>query len=228
MEPSRKRQRTVGAKGKGKLPKCESVAAAAAVKSNKKKKLSRCVAEVPGENLLLNYTYHLDDCHNSKVILGFDPTSFEAKIVFHQHGRLPVSTTYPGWTTVFHYLCNLKGQFELLPPNQEALKQEHKIPIDGSSSISLKQPELCKLFEILTFINIVMYHNSNASDSVKEYYKKYAEKCKEKNQLTLSSEDFFIPSRTSYVHLNYSRLFYELPIFCINNLIFDTINFQCI
>lgn len=227
MEPSRKRQRTVGAKGKGKLPKCQSVPAT--VKSNKKKKLSKYEAEVAGENLLLNYTYHLDDCHNRKIVLGFDPSSFEAKIVFHRHGLFPVSASFSEWSAVYKHLNELKTKMEeTLPANQLELNNEHRIPINNNSSIILKQTELYKLFELLTFFNIIMYHNNNASDSVKEYYKKYAEKCKGKSVLTLTCEDFFIPSRTSYVHLNYSRLFYEIPLFCINNLIFDTINFQCI
>lgn len=199
---------------------------------SKKKKLrpiqgkSKKESEVRGENLLLNYTYYLDHYHNWKVALGFDPFSFEAKIVFHHHGRFPVSTSYSGWAALHSYLTNLKGEIitDTLPANQEELKKEYRIPV-GTGSILLTYNELYKLFDLLDFFNIVMFHNNNASESVKEYYKEYVKKCQEKNVLSLSNEYFFIPSRSSYVHINYSRLYYEIPLYCSANIVFDTILF---
>lgn len=181
-------------------------------------------SEVPGENLLLSYTYYLDHCHNQKITLGFDTFSFEAKIVFHRHGRLPVSTFYSGWQAVYKHLTDLKGELytATVPANQEELLTEYKIPVD-LGSVHLTLSELYNIFDILDFLNIVMFHNNNAVESVKEYYKKYCEKCKSRNLILLSNEDFFIPSRTSYVHLNYSRLFFEIPLYCNINIIFDVI-----
>lgn len=191
-----------------------------------KSKSKRCVcrkkAEVAVENLLLNYTYYLDECHSRKVVLGFDKCTFEAKIVFHLNGCFPVSTTYTGWMSVYSFLNNLKKKIfeEPFALNQEdEMKKQYKIPIE-KGSVTLKQTELYKLFDMMEYFNLVMFHNNNATESVKEFYKKYCEKCKERNVLKLTGEDFFIPSRASYVHINYTRLFYEIPFYCPLDLVF--------
>lgn len=194
---------------------------------SEKKTTTKTVKErksaVPGEQVLLNYTYYLDGCQNRKIVLGFDPSNFEAKIIFHLHGRFPVSTNYSGWCAVFDHINKLKEETgEFLPENQFGLSKKYKIPV-GEGSIQLQTLELLKLYEMMRFFNIVMYHNNSASESVKEYYNGYVTKCREKNTIKLPDEDFFIPLRASYVHVNYSRLFYEIPIFCSANVLFNTL-----
>lgn len=193
-------------------------------KTDNKSKRRACKkkCEISGEKVLLNYTYYLDECQNRKVMLGFDPLTFQAKIVFHLHGRFPVSAFYTAWVALYNHLKKLKSELndDNLPLNQETLKKQHKIPVDNGS-ITLQQQELYKLLDMTEFLNIVMYHNNNASGNVKEYYTKYIQKCKEKNVIKLADEDFFIPAHTSYVHINYSRLFYEIPMFYSGNIIFD-------
>lgn len=171
MEPSRKRQKS---------------------EEKTKKRVYRKEAEVSGENLLLSYIYYLDECHNRKFALGFDCKTFEAKIVFHVHGRFPVSTTYTGWASIYSFLNNLTKKLFEKPfalNQEEEKKKQYKIPIE-KGSITLKQCELYKLFDMLEFFNLVMFHNNNAIESVKKFYIKYCEKCKEKNIFKLTSEDF--------------------------------------
>lgn len=189
------------------------------------KRVCRKGAEIPGENLLLNYTYYLDECHNRKVALGFDSKTFEATIVFHLHGRFPVSATYTGWVTVYSFLNNLKKKVmdEPFASNQEEeMKKQYKIPIE-KGSITLHQRELYKLFDMIEYFNLVMFHNNNAAESVREFYNKYCEKCKEKNVYKLTTEDFFVPVRASYVYINYTRLFYEISFYCSANILLSNI-----
>lgn len=177
-------------------------------------KKAKCAkrTQVLGESVLLNYTYYLDAYHNRKVLVGFDPNDFNAKIVFHLHGRFPVSTDYIGWVSLYDHLKELKTQ--LVEPQDdngfEVNKKVYKIPV-GIGRITLKKYELLKLYEIMELLNIVMFHNNNAVGGVKEYYKKYCLKCGERNVLQLTANDYFPPSGTSCTYVNYTRLFYEIP-----------------
>lgn len=181
-------------------------------------------AEVRGETLLLNYTYYLDECHNRKVIVGFDPQTLKAKIVFHLHGRFPVYTDYIGWVSAYSFLSNLQHKLpikdDMCSANDKVKEPEeqYKIPI-GDGSITLHKSELSKLYDMIEMLNVVMFHYNNATDSVKEYYKKYCERCMEKNVFKLTTEDFFLPSKTSYSYVNYTRLFYEISFICNINAV---------
>lgn len=185
------------------------------------KKSCKRESEMLGENVLLNYTYYLDNSHNRKVVLGFDTYTFEAKIIFSLDRQTPVSADHTAWTTAYNRLKILKDENgEDLPCNQLGLKRKFQIPI-GNAKIGLGFLDLLSMFEMMDFFNIVMHHNNNASESVKEYYKQYTDKCRQKNVMKLPNDDFFIPLRTSYVHINYSRLFYEIPMFCSTSILFQ-------
>lgn len=175
--------------------------------------------KIRGENLLLNYTYYLDDYHNRKVILGFDPQTFKAKIVFHLHGRFPVSADFIEWSSLYPFLNKLQQTLssdeEPADLEKKNTRKQYKIPIGGEgNSIILHYSEILKLFNLMEWFNLVMFHNNNAVDSVKNFYKLYCEKCKEKGVVKLTAKDFFLPVTPSYMYVNYTRLFNEIPSVC--------------
>lgn len=188
--------------------------------SNKPAKKSR-KTNVLHENLLLAYTYYLNEKQTCKIIIGFDCDTFQSKIVFHRNGKKPVEVFYYDWYSYY----NKTKQLEAVQNNNESQlieiepfcnilqfnQQDNKI-------FDIQQEEYWKLIGMLDFIQAVMSYNNNASNNVEAYIHKYFTKCKEQGVIKLSQEQFYIPMQFSPNQCNYSRLFYEVPLFMTHKL----------
>jgi len=63
-----------------------------------------------------------------------------------------------------------------------------------------------------------MLYNQGAINSISFYFKTYLERCIQKNKTFLNVDDYFELNVSGQIILNYSRLFYEIPIYCKNKL----------
>lgn len=188
------------------------------------------------KNLLLAYTYFLNDQHSSKVIIGFSTETFEAEIIFHRFKECPIYISFKEWEKYFINFKKLEekrsaDQTELLI-NLEDNKSKALTKIlvnftldnDNNKIFAMFKNEHQHFLNIIEFMNVVMSYNNNASNNVKEYFNKYMEKCKAKSLFQLSFDDYYIPMNLSHVHCNYSRLFFEIPLYCSSKLFENLIN----
>lgn len=190
------------------------------------------------KNLLLAYTYFLNDKHTCKVIIGFSAETFEAQIIFHRFKDIPVYISFNEWEK---YFTNFKQLDKKRCADETQLLQDLLESIDVKTTITTKvivnftlkndnsnnnnnkifpmfQNEYQHFLNIIEFLNVVMCYNNTASANVREYFNKYMEKCKAKNLFQLSFDEYYIPMNLSHVHCNYSRLFFEIPLYCSGKL----------
>lgn len=100
------------------------------------------------------------------------------------------------------------------------------------TTLMLSQEEWRMFYYLSEFINAVVTHIRSAGPLIQSYFESYATRCKELNVCSLDSSKFFVPQNTNYFNdkaINYSRLFFELPILCqmkINNFLYVS-NINC-
>lgn len=168
--------------------------------------------------LLLAYTYYLDKKQTLKIQIGFDIENFTATITFHRHQKLICRMNYLEYYAFYNEFVH--GQKKLTNKgyllNFESNGRKKKI--------TLKMEEYMRFSLMQDFIKAVMSYNSGAELNVQEYISKYIEKCIEKDKLVLEQEDFYIPMSLHIAQCNYSRLFYEIPLFLQTKIYFATIN----
>lgn len=193
------------------------------------------------KNLLLAYTYFLNEKHTCKVIIGFDVETFEAEIILHRCNEVPTYISFKEWEFFFAKFKQLNEEEQKgLTINDDqlvdkllenfVLKSTTKMMLNftlndyDNKVFTLFKNEHEQFLNIVEFLNIVMCYNSNASNNVREYFNKYMEKCRTKNLLQLTLDDYYIPMQMSHVHCNYSRLFFEIPLYCSMKLFQNVIN----
>lgn len=90
-----------------------------------------------------------------------------------------------------------------------------------AENLNLTVKEWNEIIDMNDFITSVLFHYKPASFEIKEYFNLYTARCVEQNTFNLSKSYPFLPNTEKYI-FNYSRLFYELPVFCKNKIV-DTV-----
>jgi len=169
-------------------------------------------------NLLLSYIYFLDKKQTIKIQIGFNIENFAATIIFQRQNKVISEMNYSEWYAFYHELKNNQAK---LNSKGFLLAFNHA---DRTKKLTLQQDQYTQFCHMVDFIQAVMSYNYGAELNVREYVTKYFERCIEKNKLRLEQEDFYIPMNLHIAQCNYSRLFYEIPIFLSEKIYWSTIN----
>lgn len=199
--------------------------------------------------LLLSYTYFLNDQHSCYICIGFDIETFKLKIILFKN-TIFLMLCYQDWKNITNNIELIKKHFELgnyalenpvygeLPKavgfctiklsqrnNEKCLTV---VSGDGLKKIIIiTQSEWEHLYELYPFLNSVISWYNKVESEVESYYNIYVSKCFEKKKIQLAYEDFFIPNQAEgYNYYNYSRLFSEIPILCKSKLSNDYYTFN--
>lgn len=165
-------------------------------------------------NMLLAYTYFLNEAHTVKIVVGFHTELLEATISLHRIGKKLIFINYEDWLEFYQ-------QFHLHPKNKVSCLQ-FGIKARKPRSFVLRDEEIDKFRNLFDFIHLVMVYNKNAEGCVKDYVRKYIRTCVE-NQQNILKDEIYIPLNRFNVQCNYSRLFYEIP-FLLKELIVKYLN----
>lgn len=204
------------------------------IKTTDEKKTRKKSNDIP-KNLLLAYTYFLNEQHTCKIVIGFCAETFEAEIIFHRVKETPIYITFKEWENYFNNFKKIEGSTTTTNDDEFLAALIEKIDAKNTTKtllnftwdndnnnnkklFALFKKEYTQYVNIIEFLNVVMCYNNNAVGNIKKYFTKYLEKCKAKTLFQLSFDDYYIPMEYSHVHCNYSRLFFEIPIFCSSKL----------
>jgi hypothetical protein len=199
-------------------------------------------------NLLLAYMYHLNRDYSKYISFGYCSKNLEPTILLHTVGQCFLELNCLEYTNIILVSDKINEYFHDASPQQptdgrvDNRYMDIKIAeIDGAKTvmfqridnqeavhtITLNEAEWTCMNELMVFFNaLTLWYKSSASD-VKVYYQHYLKLCADSNRMHLSTSDFYTPNDisngqfySSPITFNYSRLFYEIGIFCRPN-IFD-------
>lgn len=214
------------------------------IENEKKKSRTRKVIEtVP--DLLLGYTYFLNDIHTCHLTIGYDVDYFTMKVILYKNNVYEI-LQWPEWNSLFINMAVIKTHFnekmngidfmELPKSSQNccAIKlttrnSERGLLFlqDGKKRIVLNEKEWEKLYALLPYMNSIVNWYMLSSKEIFEFYKQYMSVCIEKNTLRLSSHELMMSSTLNFNYCNFSRLFNEIPILCKQKLINDVYEHLC-
>lgn len=171
-------------------------------------------------NLLLSYTYFLNSNGTKHVSTGFNCSNLETCFVLRGNSK--------------EIILNCAEWLQLYINFRDHEKKIIKINEDKKISVKVNENELifyCKKCKVVLnknewntfekYIDILhkyMMYNESAEMIVKSYFKLYIEMCLKKGLNYLDFNDYFIPNYKTNVNVNFSRLFYEIRLFCENKI----------
>lgn len=189
------------------------------IKSTRKGRLSTSTPKP----LLLAYTYYLNSTNLCKVIIGFNTETFEPELVFYRVGISAVKLNSQEWNFYYQRFKEVEekrlfNESQIPEDIEEYLiinfTKKHTLRFgdaEASKKFVLWKSEWSTFEPMIEFINCVMEHNVDTSNSVKDYFKLYTSKCIENNAVQLYKDSHFNPVQMDK-NFNFSRLFYEIPL----------------
>lgn len=176
------------------------------------------------EQLLLAYTYFIDNKHEKYVSIGYNIVDFKPCVILHHIGNACVTLDTIQWLNIFiaknntitailssSEVVNIDGDFIIVNGNEKTVQINDVV-------VTKLEWDLLQFF--IDYTHSVLFWCKHATKYVHEFYNKYLEKCIEKNVLQLDVADYFTPTDLNS-KCNFSRLFYEFPILCKEKLIID-------
>lgn len=199
----------------------------------KDKLIKRNLPDVP--ELILAYTYFLNDNHSSHICIGYDNHDFMMKIVLYKN-NIYQELKWDEWLLLFLNKSSIQNHFEGVY-NVDFVELPK---IDGQCSfkLSMRNNEKCfisilqrkkiilykneweKLYSLIPFIHSIANWYVNNWKEIEKFYLRYLTKCIEKNVFKLMPHEFFIGAEI-YGSFNDSRLFNELSTISRKKLIND-------
>lgn len=201
--------------------------------------------------LFLAYTYHLNDECTKYISLGYHTRTFTTTILFHHIGVSVLELDTLEFTNIFMLSENISQYFqrgepiEKLSPNKyiqlamtTAANGEKQIVFErvGNTSstlkIALNEKEWNCMLELTNYFNPLLFWYQSSKSGVKHYYDHYVKLCCDTNKTFLTTQEFFAPNEIPNGQMyfspqppsyNYSRLFYEIGIFCRYDDILETV-----
>lgn len=205
-------------------------------------------------NLLLSYTYYLNNSHTTSISVGLDTEDFKLKIILYKNG-LHHALNYEDWFLLYknnnhieaHFngektiaknidgSCGIRYKLSTRASSKCLTLHQYQQNINKSKKIHINADEWKILNSLSSFLNSIITWFIYSSNDAQLYYEQYVAKCIELNTLKLDSQYFFMPpaltSSTPTAHpvyyCNYSRLFHEIPILCNPKLINDLYVILC-
>lgn len=211
------------------------------MKALKKKTAKKTVTPT----LLLSYTYPLNNNWSKIISTGFNhEDNFEACVILNDCMEDSIMLSTLDWYSIFVKFEKINKTIDLMISKQELtervkqhvrvsqnldvlIMKDHdgvvKIQLqrkDGSKSyITLLYDEYIAFYALSEFIHLVLTYNRSCTSFINMYFSSYVKKCLELNCNFLTSQHYFTPSNYSGMDsINYSRLFYELPVLCGNKI----------
>lgn len=197
------------------------------MKTNRKKKFAvKKVETKPPVNLLLAYTYFLNEQHTCYTTCGFDPDTFEGKMLLYKDFKY-ISLDQTDWIVILETLYGNKENTEDFKDTQSCYElsktgkdgEKTLTLTSGPKSIVLNQAELVYLQEMSLFLISVLKWCATITPEIKQYFNMYVKKCIANNTYSLLSTDYFLPLKINNYSCNYSRLFNEIPVLCAIKII---------
>lgn len=170
-------------------------------------------------NLLLSYTYYLNNIKNSFVSIGFDAEDFESKII--RKSKKQISFRISDW----NHLMRNANQINLFFSSDQQFQIEN---VYGATEIKLRSKFGCKeitfglkkmrlkleewkiFYQLFPYFNDIMRWNKNAEKTVSEYYYSYVKECVRCNTMLIDPNNI-IPCENQKI-INLRRLQIEIPI----------------
>jgi hypothetical protein len=195
-------------------------------------------------NLLLAYLYHLNNEYSKYIAFGYSSTTLEPTVIVHTIGLCFIELDCIEYTNLvllsdkIHLYFNTETTPE--PVNNRYMDIKFGV-LNGEKYVTferlgntqdvhkfkLNEAEWTRMYELMVFFNALTLWYKNSANDVKTYYQHYLKLCCDNNRLFLTTQEFYTPNDipngqfyTSPISFNYSRLFYEIGIFCRQN-IFD-------
>lgn len=197
-------------------------------------KIKKPKVEVP--DLLLAYTYFLNNAHSCHLTIGYDVDDFSMKIILFKNNMYH-TLLWEDWGLLWSNSTIIQNHFD----GQYGIDFLELPRTDGNCSfkISVRNGEKCfisvqknkkivleilewrKLFSLVSYINaIAMWYNATRME-IQRFYDRYLELCIEKNVFKLNGQDFFKMIEVFPNSFNHSRMFNELSVFCHRKLQHD-------
>lgn len=187
----------------------------------------------PVKELLLSYTYFLNENHTSYIMIGYDTEDFSCQIILYKNN-------------VFHCLCietwkilfanmdtietffneKVKMDFINLPHLENGVQFKLSIRRDkkcmilalNNKKLMLDDVECYKLLSLMTYINSIATWYHMTTKEIRSYFERYKQICIENGVWKLLPQHFFMTGETNHNFYNVSRIFNELPVLCSNKL----------
>lgn len=180
-------------------------------------------------DLLLSYTYFLDSLQKSLISVGYDSNLLLPTIILiNKTNSFKIIEFY-----IFMNIYKLREEInEYFTGNESGIikinefilsknKQRVLTIRDCRIKINLKGKEWSRLYKLLPFISAVINYQHRTAYLVADYYESYLKQCLEQKVLKLHQPPILPYEIELNTSINYSRLFYELPIFCESKLFDD-------
>jgi hypothetical protein len=171
-------------------------------------------------NLLLSYTYFLNSIGTKHVSTGFNCNNLETCFVLRGNSK-EIILSCEEWLQLYLNLreCGKK----LIKINEEKkinvkVNENELIFYCKKSKVILNKNEWNTFQKYIDILHKYMMYNESAEMIVKSYFKLYTEKCLKKSVNYLDFNDYFIPNYKTNTTVNFSRLFYEIRLFCENKI----------
>lgn len=190
---------------------------------------------IPTTTLLLSYTYFLN-CDKS-ISIGYDSKTFKTVLVLNQVlliNQLEWYSLCVKFPLIKKFLVCAKKQANgpsTSSDGKKTYRASTTLHIQASvhdnvhvtlirsngPKIILNESEFHLLCALEEFISAVIMHNRTTETLVEAYYGLYLTQCKELGVNKLETPVYYPSTATSSV--NYSRLFFEIPILCKDDII---------
>lgn len=193
------------------------------------------IKKIEFTNLLLAYTYFLNESSTKYIGIGFNSETLLPNLIIRS-SKKEICLSTLDWITFYTSL----QEESTTDVDDQTRKNKKKLIVKKTQEnefvfrfdkekISLTSDEWEKFKTFVNFFNSVMLYNHSAINVINFYINNYLEKCLQNNKKCLDVKEYFEPNMVGQVCLNYSRLFYEIPIYCknkINNQLYFNINFN--
>jgi hypothetical protein len=179
--------------------------------------------------MLLTYSYFLNKNNSKSISCGVNTETFFSNVVLSKNNKTQIIFTQPQWQEIHMFVQNnicTNEKVQIYENLYINIKNDNIILLNQRKKIILSIEEWRNLDLTFEYFNYVLIINNQYQTQLKEYFEQYVMKCVENQVSFLNSNFFFIPSEN--IQINFSRLFYEIPIECKNKLeksIFDKTNF---
>lgn len=183
--------------------------------------------------LLLSYTYFLNNESTKFICIGYDTIHFSPIIHLNHIRKSSIIWNILDWLTFTTHICSIQdflshnsNNINISFTNFLISNCDEKIFIKDKVSleeVEITAAEMFTLINLIDFLNTIMFHYKSCVAYIQEYYNLYVLNCSTKNVFSLSTSDYFVPPSDRF-QLNYYRLFYEIPIIFKEKLLFDVMN----
>lgn len=179
-------------------------------------------------NLLLSYTYFLDNVRKTSISVGYDSNLLLPIIVLIKKTNSFKIIELSTYIKIYELRDEINKYFNDTTPvsiqckelSLKTSKQKGLIIRNRDGRFSINAEEWTRLYKWLPFLSAVINHQQRTTYLVVDYYESYLKQCVSENVMKLDQPPH-TPYQISVDTINYSRLFFELPILCETKLLDD-------